>query len=172
LLGNEKLREACDALKAQGKPVFEVNYEDLVTNTSECMEQICRFLEIPFEAAVTSLAGADRSAISGGHGEHHALLRLDRIVGQRNNAEILSEAKRAKIDRYICRWKKRYGDQHREYTGRLPQGTRPPGSFELWYDRIACQSDQVWDNAVTLIYAITPIALARWWRSRSWKNGV
>ncbi len=57
LLGNEKLRQACDVLKTRGRPVYEVNYEDLTANTSECMQQICHFLEVPFESRVISLRG-------------------------------------------------------------------------------------------------------------------
>jgi hypothetical protein len=166
ILGNEKLRDACDALKIRGRPVHEVNYEDLTSNTSECMEQICQFLEIPFEPGVTSLTGADRSAISGAECEHHALLQSDRIIGHRKQAEILSPAMRAKVARYICRWKQRYGKRWPKYPLQLPEGTKPPDLFELWCDRIYCQSAQCWDHAVTLSYAITPIALARWWRSR------
>ncbi|MGO9403595.1 MAG: sulfotransferase family protein [Terriglobales bacterium] len=166
ILGNERLKEACDALKGQGRPVHEVNYEDLTSNTSECMQQICQFLEIPFEPAVTSLQGADRSAIAGGEREHHALVQSDRIVSQRKQVEILSPAMRAKIARYICRWKQRYVDQWPKYPLQLPEGITPPNPVELWRDRIICQSVQYWDQAVTLSYAITPVALARWWRSR------
>jgi len=166
ILGTERLKEECDALRRQGRPVHEVNYEDLTSDTSGCMQQICQFLEIPFEPGVTSLEGADRSAIPGGEREHHALVQRNRIVGQRKQAEILSPAMRAKIARYICRWKQLYGDQWPKYPPHLPQGSRPPNLVELWRDRIACQSTQYWDSAVTLSYAITPLALARWWRSR------
>jgi hypothetical protein len=166
ILGNERLKEACDALKVQGRPVHEVNYEDLTSNTSDCMQQICQFLEIPFEPAVTSLEGADRSAISVGEGEHHAMVQHNRIISQRTQADVLSPAMRAKIGRYICRWKERYGGKWPKYPPQLPQGTRPPNFVELCCDRISFQSALNWDNAVTLSYALTPIALARGWRSR------
>ena len=166
ILGNERLREACDALKAQGRPVHEVNYEDLTSNTPECMRHICQFLEIPFEPAVTSLAGSDRSAIPEGECEHHALVHGDRIVGQRKRAEILSTAMQAKIYRYICRWKRRYGDEWPKYPVQLPEDTKPPKLVELWRDRIVCEATQYWDKAVTLSYAITPISLLRLWRDR------
>ncbi len=164
ILGNERLKEACDALKDQGRAVHEVNYEDLTSNTSECMQQICQFLEIPFEPGVTSLEGADRSAIAGGKREHHALVQRDRIVSQREQAEILSPAMRAKVSRYICRWKQRYSDKWPKYPLQLPEATRPPDLVELWRDRITYQVALYWDKVVTLIYAITPIALPRWWR--------
>jgi hypothetical protein len=167
ILGNERLREACDALRVQRQPVHEVNYEDLTSNTSECMQQICQFLEIPFEPGVTSLKGADRSAIAGGEREHHAMVQSDRIVSRGKQAEVLSPAMRAKIGRYICRWKQRYGGKWPKYPLELPKGIRPPGPVELWRDRITCQVFMYWDNAVTLSYAITPVTLARWWRTRN-----
>jgi hypothetical protein len=166
ILGNERLRKACDALKQQGRPVHEVNYEDLTSNPSKCMRQICQFLEVPFEPGVTSLEGADRSAISEGEREHHALVHSNRIVGQRKQAEILSTAMQAKIDRYICRWKRRYGNKWPKYPLQLPEGTKAPNLVELWSDRITCEATQYWDKAVTLGYAITPITLVRLWRDR------
>jgi Sulfotransferase family len=166
LLGNERLRGACDALKSEGRAVHELNYEDLISNPCECMRQICQFLEIPFEPGVTSLEGADRSAILGREREHHALVQCDQIVGHRKQGEILSPAMRAKIGRYICRWKQRYGGEWPKYPLELPQDAKPVGPVELWRDRIAYQSMLYWDNAVTLIYAATPVALARLWRSR------
>lgn len=165
ILGNEKLREACDALRMEGRPVHEVNYEDLTSNTSDCMRQICKFLEIPFESNITSLQGADRSSISQGESEHHALVHGDRIIGQRIQADILSPAMKAKITRYICRWKRRYGEWPK-YPLQLPGSTAPPNLVELWFDRITCEAAQYWDNAVKLGYALTPIALIRLWRDR------
>jgi hypothetical protein len=172
MLGNERLREACDALRMQGHQVYEVNYEDLTSNTSECMRQICQFLEIPFELGITSLEGADRSAIAGGELEHHAMVQSDRIVSRRKQAEVLSPALRAKIGRYICRWKQRYGGNWPKYPLELPEGIKPPGSVELWRDRVACQGFMYWDHAVTLSYAITPLRLARWWRSRNQRRSL
>jgi hypothetical protein len=165
ILGNEKLKEACDVLKAQGSPVHEINYEDLTSDTSECMRRTCEFLGIPFEPCVTSLKGADRSAISEGQREHHALIQHDQIFSKRKHDEMLSPAMRSKIDRYICRWKQRYGNEWPKYPLEFPEGSTPPGPVELWRDRITCQSFMCWDDAVTLSYAMAPAALAGWWRA-------
>src|SRR5262249_21337942 len=95
LLGNERLRQACDALKARGRLVHEVNYEDLIFNTTDSMQEICRFLEVPFEDRMTSLEGGDRSAIR--PGEIHTLVRSDRILEKRTQPEALSTLIRTKI---------------------------------------------------------------------------
>jgi Sulfotransferase family len=149
LLANEKLRDACDVLKAQGRRVHEVNYEDLTANTSECMQQICHFLDVPFEARITSLEGADRSAIFSG--QHHAMVRGDRIVGERKRAEVLPPAVRAKVGRYIRRWKLSYDGKWPKYPLELPQGTRPLSLVEYWRDRIMDQSLLFWDKVVIVI---------------------
>lgn len=172
LIGNEKLRQACDVLKSRGRPVHEVNYEDLTSNTSECMRQICQFLDVPFESRITSLEGADRSAISSG--EHHAMVRRDRVVGQRKHADLLSPVLQAKISRYICRWKRRYDGKWPKYPLELPEGIRPPSLFERWRDRMAYQVVLGRDKMVAVIYAVVPLDLARWlryWlRRRSYKG--
>jgi hypothetical protein len=149
LLENEKLRQACDSLQAQGRLVHEVNYEDLTSNTSGCMRKMCEFLDLPFEDKITSLDGSDRSAVrSGGH---HALVRGERIVAGRKRAEVLPAALRNKIDRYICRWKRRYDGKWPQYPLELPEATRPPSLLELWLDRIAYQSLRWWDKIVIVI---------------------
>jgi len=166
LLGNERLKEACDALRAQGRPVHEVNYEDLISNTRECMQQICQFLDIPFEPQITSLAGGDRSAISEAGSQHHAMVQGDRIVNHRVQNDVLSPARGAKIDRYICRWKRRHGGKWPKYPMEVPAETRPPRLGELWFDRITNQAVFCWDKAVNLAYALMPAALGRLWRAR------
>jgi hypothetical protein len=166
LVGSERLKHACESLRVLGRPVHEVNYEDLTSNTSECMHQICNFLEIPFELCVTSLEGADRSAIAGREREHHAMVQSDRIVGQRKQVDVLSPVMRAKINRYICRWKQLYAGEWPRYPLELPRGTRPPGVIDLWWNRIAYQVLVFWEKVVAIIYALTPVSLARMWRSR------
>jgi Sulfotransferase family len=156
LLGTEKLRQACDALKAQGRLVHEVNYEDLTANTSECMRQICQFLELEFEPQVASLKGADLSAIT--EGEHHKLVRSNRIVGEPRQQEVLSPALAAKSQRYICRWKQRYGGKWPKYPVELPKGTRPPPWLELWCDRIANQTLLLWEKVfIVILHQIRPL---------------
>jgi len=164
LRGTEKLKQACDVLKIQRRIVHEVNYEDLTSNTSGCMQQICQFLEISFEPRITSLEGADRSAISAG--QHHALVRGDRVVDQKKQASPLSPALQAKIARYICRWKQQYKGEWPKYPIDRRYGARPPSQLELWYDRIIYQIALCRDRMVAVTYALVPMALAR--KLRAW----
>jgi Sulfotransferase family len=163
-IGNEKLKRACDVLEKRGRPVHELNYEDLTSNTSDCMRQICAFLDVPFESRLTSLEGADRSAI--GSGEHHEMVRSDRVINRGRRDHVLSPAQQAKAARYICHWKRHYEGKWPKYPLELPEHTRPPSLIELGYDRVIYQAVQCRDKLVAVIYAIVPIGLAR--RLRSW----
>jgi len=155
LVGNERLKKACDVLRARGRRVHEVNYEDLTSDTADCMKRICQFLEVPFEQRVTSLEGGDRSAIR--RGDIHALVRGDRIVGQRTQPQVLEAEVRAKIDRYICRWKQRYAGWPR-YPEALSADTRPASSFELWRDRAVDEIRLTWNKLFTiLLHQVRPL---------------
>jgi hypothetical protein len=164
LLGNEQLRRACDALKARGRRVHEVNYEDLTLNTSECMQQICEFLRLPFEIQLTSLEGTDLTALT--RGKHHASVRSNRIVSPRKHAEIVPLVTAAKIDRYICYWRQRYGGNWPKYPIELPKGIEPVSFVERWRDRFTYERLLLWDKIVILIYALTPLPMARLWRQK------
>jgi hypothetical protein len=164
LLGNERLREACDVLKAQGRQVLELDYEDLASNTSECMQQVCQFLKLPFEPQVASLEGTDLTALT--RGQHHASVRSNRIAGPRKHADVLPQVTAAKSERYICYWKQRYGSRWPKYPRELPEGTQPVSLVERWRDRFTYERLLLWDKVVIVIYAITPLSMARLWRQK------
>jgi hypothetical protein len=172
ILGNEKLKEACETLRSQGRSVFEINYEDLTSDTARYMEHICSFLGLSFEPGITSLEGADRSAIAGLDRKHHTLVQGDRIVALRSHAETLSPAVRAKVDRYICRWKQFYDGKWPTYPMEMPPNSKPPTVAEISWDNLANRGIMYSDNIVTLAYAATPIAFARLWRARPWLRDV
>jgi hypothetical protein len=165
LLGNERLREASDLLKAQGRAVHELNYEDLTSDTQECMRQICQFLQISFEPQITSLEGADRSAISGGDRSHHAMVRGHTITGQRAREEFAKPSLRNKVDRYVYSWKQSSGGKWPKYPLELPPGARSPGILERWLDRAIYHIGVGWDEAIKVTYAFVPLAFAQALRS-------
>jgi hypothetical protein len=162
LMGYGKLRESCDVLIAQGKSVHEVDYEELTSNPSECMKQMCQFLEIPFDPRSASLEGADRSAIF--PGKHHKKVRSNVIDGQRESTEVLPPATRAKISRYICLWRCRSGGAWPKYPRELAEDTKPPGFVEALKDRIAYRSLRLFDRLTILIYSIAPISVLELYR--------
>lgn len=174
LLGTENLRNASDALKAQGRPVHEINYEDLTVDPTACMQQVCSFLDIPFEERMTTLEGADRSAIASG--AHHSMVRSGRIVGGRKRAEILAPALQVKIGRYIARWEQRSHGAWPKYPVKRPEGVARAGRAELCLDRIIYQSVLCRDKFVALVYAVVPVNFGRrfraWLKHRSLKRAL
>lgn len=164
LWGNENLRKACDALRADCCPVHEINYEDLTSNTAKCMGDICRFLEIPFESQISSLEGADRSAICSG--KHHELVRGDRVVRRDKDAIALPSSTQAKINRYIQLWKKQYQGRWPKYPIEPCQSVQPAGPVERCRDYITYRALLCWDKAIKLTYAAIPVGSAR--SLRSW----
>jgi len=156
LVGTERLRRACDSLKKQGRPVHEINYEDLTANPSLCMQQTCHFLGVTFEERMTSLEGADRSAIF--PGECHTLVKRDRIVDQCAKKPALSPALQGKIARYICRWKRISGGYWPKYPVNLPQGTKRLSFLEGRFDRTADDVRLLWGKIViVLLHQIRPL---------------
>lgn len=168
LVGTEKLKRACDTLKSRGRLVHELDYEDLTSDASQSMLQICQFLEIPFESQMASLEGADRSAISSG--QHHAMVRGDRVVAERKRTIALLPAVQAKISRYTSRWKLHYQGWPK-YPGGEPDGIAPPRLLELLSDRVIYHLVLCRDKIVAFVYALIPLNLARqfraWVRQRS-----
>jgi len=156
LVGTERLRRACDSLRKQGRLVHEINYEDLTADASGCMQQTCEFLGIPFESRMTSLEGADRSAIF--PGECHTLVKGDRIVDQREKKQALSPALQSKICRYICRWKRMSRGSWPKYPVELSKATKEPSVLELWFDRTTDEIRLLREKAaIVLLHQVRPL---------------
>lgn len=164
LVGTDNLRRACDVLTLRGQTVHEVNYEDLTTDTADCMEQICRFLQIPFDSRITSLEGADTSAI--GSGDHHTKVRGDRVFVEKKQTALVPPAMQAKINRYIRRWQQSHKGEWPKYPAKLPKDVKPAGPIEILQDRIVYHLVLGRDHMVALLYALVPMHLAR--RLRAW----
>jgi len=167
LLGTEKLRRACDRLKAQGRSVHEIYYEDLVAYPTESLQKICQFLELSFDPRMTSLEGADRSLIEGGDRLHHARLWYDAIATERKQNALVTPALRSKIDRYICYWRQQYRGGWPKHPLRLSEVDRTVGPVELWGDRLTYKALGFWDEVVKMIYAFLPLAVSRSYRNWS-----
>lgn len=171
LVGTEKLKRACDALRKEGRSVHEVTFEELTSNTAVCMRGICQFLSLDFEDQMTSLGGADRSATFSG--QHHANVRGDRIIaGRARKGDVLSPGLKAKIARYSCRWKQQYGESWLTSVVQ-PKGTRHPSTLEIVADRLKYRALVCGDNLVKIAYALAPLGFAQsaraWLRQRTFK---
>jgi len=163
LFGLHRMKQDCDHLASQGVPVHEVNYEELIHQPAKVMQGVCDFLEIPFEARMSSLEGADRSAIY--EGDHHEGVKSEKIVQKNPRPEILPDALREKIQRYRNFWRRQYGNSWPPAPSAVESETgRMPGSVERIKDRLVFRAYRALDAAVVLVYCFIPIAILRKYR--------
>ncbi len=162
LLGYEVLKKECDQLVRRGVPVCQVSYEELNTETAWAMQRVCGFLKIPYNDSLSSLAGADRSAIL--DGAHHANLRGDEIIrGPR--PEVLGEALRANIRGYISWWRQRYGAAWPPYPPSSEPDTRIPSFHLRLMDLLLYKIFRTRDRISPLVFSFIPISLLRRYRA-------
>lgn len=171
LFGLERMKRECDRLVSQGVSIHEIKYEDLIHQPADVMRGICGFLGIPFEERMTSLEGADRSAIY--EGEHHAGVKSQKIVGKKSRPEVLRAALQGKIRRYTCFWRKQYGGTWPPAPADLQeQHVQMPGLRERVRDQFIFRALRALDAAVVYVYCFAPIALLRKYREMKAQNQV
>ena len=165
LLGDREMKRGCDALVARGSHVHQLQYEELIRDTEANMRAICSFLDIPFDSKMTSLEGADRSAIFAA--DHHSMVKSEKIVVAEQRPEVLSQAVLGKIQRYVNLWK-------RESAGVWPiyplttQIEDEPSAFEMARDRIAFRWFSTWDEFVGNVFCVAPLAVLNAYRKFKW----
>ena len=164
LFGLYRMKKECEELVGRGIPVHEIKYEDLIREPRAVMEGICRVLEIPFDVRMTSLEGADRSAIY--EGEHHAGVNSAKIIAKKPRPEVLSPALKLKIQRYTCYWRKKYGNAWPPAAASLEEEHfQVPGAFERAKDQFLFRAMRVLDSAIVFVYCFAPIGLLRKYRA-------
>jgi len=166
LFGLRRMKLDCDRLQQQGIAIHEIEYEELVQNPSAVMKAICAFIDVPFDARMTSLEGADRSAIY--DGEHHSGVKGGKIARKENRPEVLPPAFKAKIERYTRLWRR---DSH----GSWPPGPRmeegnTPGWFETTTDQLGFRAMRAFDALTAFIYCFVPIRLLENYRRAKTRN--
>jgi hypothetical protein len=162
ILACRVLKEQCDALVSRGVPVHQIHYRDLVGETTRTMGGICEFLEVPFVPEVTSLEGADRSAVFGGG--HHSLVKGTQIVSSRERNETLPPQVQRKIRRYKALWKGEVGEEWLLCRYLPDAGETPPGKREQWTDGFLFSLLRLKDGAPRVAYAVLPMWLWRLYR--------
>lgn len=162
LVGCRKLQLDCQRLAHRGVRIHHLHYEDLVRNPAPVMEEVCRFLQIPFDARMANLEGADRSAVY--KGEHHALVHGSGIIRSRGRGRELTAALRTKIDRYLRLWRQQL-DSASPLVAYVPDaGVPPAGNWERARDRGCFELLRALDRATRLAYCFTPLALWKAYR--------
>ena len=161
IIGYREMKVQCDGLRAQGLPVHEICYEDLVRNPGDAMQGICEFLQIPFDPRMASLKGADRTAIE--NAAHHSNVKTEKIMSSGKSPKKLPPALKAKIDRYMRLWRKQYNDGWPVYPESV-DGTSYPSAFEQAWDKFRFRSLQLWYHSTPVVFSFVPLRLWKIYR--------
>ncbi len=171
LFGLERMKQECDRLVSRGVAVHQISYEDLIYRPADLMQEICRFLAIPFEERMASLEGADRSAIY--EGEHHEGVKSQTIAGKKRRPEVLPAALKRKIQRYTSFWHTQYGRTWPPASAVLrDEPLKVPGTLERVKDRLLFRALRALDAAVVYVYCFAPLGLLGKYREAKSQNLV
>lgn len=156
IIGCHKLKQECDALVRRNIPLHQIQYEEMVKDSTTVMAGICRFLEIPFDARMCSLEGSDRSAIY--EGSHHKHVKGETILSSKERPEVLPLPLKAKIDRYVCHWKRQYGGKWPQYPKLQDPGVKPAGAGERVADEVLFHGLRALDRFTAFVYCYAPFS--------------
>jgi len=172
LVGCGVFKEQTDWLRSNRKPVLEVSYEDLVSDTAAVMREVCRFLEIEYSDDLAKLEGADRTAIYGG--QHHSLVKGNEIVAGPRPMAVDSKLQ-SKIDRYVRFWKHRYGGTWPPFHSFDGLDVASVGFLERTLDKLGYRVFRAWDRFTAFCFSVVPISWLSGYRhqkSRKLNAGV
>ncbi len=161
VIGYRELKKQCDDLLSRDVPVHQIYYEDLVSDPTGTMQGICKFLQIPFDPRMTSLKGADRSAIE--NAAHHSMVKAEKIIQAEKSSSDLPPALKGKIDRYVSMWRKQFDGKWPLYPSDLGSTSSPSLGERLW-DRMRYQGLQLWYHSTPVTYSFVPLRLWKVYR--------
>ncbi len=166
LIGYGVFKQQVDWLRANGKLVHELSYEDLTTDTARVIQSVCGFLQIPYRDELATLQGADRSAIF--DGQHHAFVKGEKIVtGVRPS--VISGRFRAKTNRYIAFWRSRYTGNWPPYP--LPDGSNAEraGLLERMLDKLEYLGIRGFEAFTRVCFCMLPLSWLRRYRNKKYR---
>ena len=159
LIGYHELKVQCDQLLLKGVRLHQVCYEDLVQDPTDVMRAACEFLQIPFDPNMTSLNGADRSAIE--DAPHHSRVKAKSIVASEKDFSDIPPLLKKKVDGYLTMWRKQYSGTWPPYPQTLDDATEPT-LWERSWDRLQYVCLQLWYHTTPVIFSFVPL--------RAWKR--
>jgi hypothetical protein len=162
LFGYRQMKQQADQLIASGVPVHQIEYAELVQNPANVMESVCHFLGVPMHERMLNLAGADRSAIY--EGNHHALVKSEKIVASRERPEVLPPALEKKLRRYISLWQKEFGGHWPNVPPTLAKHLAQPGRLERYFDFLKYRALRGLDFIIVVAFCFAPLRFLRKYR--------
>jgi hypothetical protein len=158
LLGCRIMKQQADELVRRGAVIHQLEYEDLVRDPQSAITAMCEFIGVPFDPAMTSLEGADRSAIY--NGDHHSGVKGSAIAAQQQRPEVLRPDYQSKIARYVAYWRHVYGGKWPGQVAGNPSA-KPASWVERGTDRLKLAAFRFRDSTVPFAYSAIP---APWWQ--------
>jgi hypothetical protein len=165
LLGYRRMKKEADELVRRGAAIYQLQYDDLVRDPAAVLTAICEFVGVPFDPRMTSLEGADRSAVY--TGDHHSMVKSSSIVAKRERPEVLSPELKSKVERYVVFWRKQSGRDW-PVNAAVSDGTKAASRFERTADRARHGLLRSFDAMVIFLYAFVPVSV--WKRYRQVKS--
>lgn len=165
LLGYRRMKKEADELMRRGAAIHQLQYDDLVREPEAALTAICEFIGVPFDSRMTSLEGADRSAIY--NGEHHSMVKSSSIEAKRNRPEVLSPELKCKVERYVVFWRKQSGGSW-PVKAAVSDGARAASLGERTADRIRHGALRTLDCIVPFVYSFVPVSV--WQKYREVKS--
>lgn len=165
LLGYRRMKQEADALVRRGVAICQLQYDDLVRDPETTLKAICEFIGIQFDPKMTSLEGADRSAVY--KGEHHSMVKSSSIVASHERPEVLSPELKNKIERYVVYWRKKSNGQW-PVKAAVTEGTVAASLFERVVDRVRHRILRTSDLIVPFAYSFVPVSV--WQKYRQVKS--
>ena len=163
VIGYHKLKVGCEALQKQGIPLHQIQYEEMVQSPAEVMAGVCRFLQIPYDSRMSSLEGADRSAIY--QESHHQHVKGNEILNGRKRKEVLPPRLKRKIDSYVRYWKEQYGGTWPLYPKSCESDSHQPSHVQRAWDEVVFRLFRLVDQFTVLVYSHAPLALLQSYRN-------
>ena len=165
LLGYRRMKKEADELVRRGAAIHQLQYDDLVREPEAALTSICQFIGVSFDPRMTSLEGADRSAIY--NGEHHSMVKSSSIEAKRNRPEVLSPELKSKVERYVVFWRKQSGGTW-PVKAAVSDGTKAASLVERTADRIRHGTLRTLDCIVPFVYSFVPVSV--WQKYREVKS--
>lgn len=159
LLGYRRMKKEADELVRRGVAIHQLQYDDLVREPEVALTAICQFVGVAFDPRMTSLEGADRSAIY--NGEHHSMVKSSSIEAKRERPEVLSPELKSKVERYVVYWRQQSGGSWPTKAA-VSDGTKPASFFERVADRLYHGALRSFDLIVPFLYSFVPVSV---WQS-------
>jgi hypothetical protein len=165
LLGYRRMKQEADQLVRRGAAIYQLQYDDLVSDPETTLKAICDFIGVPFDSKMASLEGADRSAVY--KGEHHSMVKSSTIVANRERPEVLSPALKSKIERYVVYWRKTSKGKW-PVKAMVTEETVAASLLERAVDGVRHRMLRTSDLMVPFAYAFVPVSV--WQKYRQVKS--